>query len=180
MPAIDPTLEKPKQIVEYMARGIVVVLGLPETQVTPAIAPSYDPVWHDFPQVQVCPGAESLSGAGEGGQAGGDLFRNLSVGVTVFYRSRLDRYSESRELLLEDVHGLADLTERIRNVFAMTQLGTAGTYDALLFEPMRFAGKGGIRWEDPDNGIVRQDLQFVCPFAIELPTATTLNLSDVV
>lgn len=177
----DLNLDKPKRILRFMATGIQRKLDLHETQVTPAAYPFYDYRWVDYPQVRVCPQAKSPSGKGNGGQDGGFLARDFGVLVAVFYRCKLDRYGgDSKIAYLEDAEGFADLIEKIRDVFAITQLGDGTAANTLLFENMRWTGDSIPTLVDEELGIIRQDLSFVAPFAVQLGAVTTLNLSDTI
>jgi hypothetical protein len=175
MPASTPNL-----ILQYCAIGLQRKLNLSETQVYPAIAAAYDPGWRDFPLIQVCPGPKKPKGGGGGGQdGGGTLLRAFTIKFAVFYRCKLDRHGDSVTILTESSDGLVDLMERLREVFALTQLATAGGLNALLYEPMTYEGETDVSWVDGERGIVKTEQIWSAPFSVDLPSQTSLNLADV-
>lgn len=172
---------KPTLVLQYLALGVQRKLGLSETQVYPAIAAAYDPQWRDYPLIQVCPGPKRPKGAGGGAQdGGGTLLRAFTIKFSVFYRCKLDRHGDTATILTESSDGLMDLMERLRGVCALTQLATEQGENALLYEPMTYEGETDITWADPELGIVKTEQHWSAPFAVDLPTSTSLNLADVI
>lgn len=123
--------------------------------------------------IQVVPGAERTEEAGAGGQEGGDLQRRMDFELAIWRRAKVDRHLRSDQLKMRVRTGLIDLTEGVRNLFALTVLG------GLVLEPVRYENAGDIEWHDVDEGVGFRRLTLSGTWREKLPQTITLTGSHV-
>src|SRR5689334_19167913 len=113
----------PNLLCQYMAAGLRRKLQLGDFQAIPAVAPTFDTAWQDYPVVLIVPGNAVPDGGGHGGQDGGPLFRRQSFDFYIYYRLNLDLYGTTQEALTRNNEGLIDFSESVRGLFRYTMFG---------------------------------------------------------
>lgn len=171
------------QVAQIMCIALQRKLSLDASQVFPAIAPDYDPIWKGDTIIEAIVGAASTDGGGEGAQDGGALLRKFSITLWVFYRCKLDQYSHSEMLLIEAGKGLLEIFEAIRGIFGLTCFPTTATpagldSDYLLYKPLKWASESETTWEDFDIKVARRSMTFNASYTVDVPTEPTLVFSD--
>lgn len=130
------------------------------------------------PLITVIPGPTGLED-GMGNQGGGSLFRRQHYVIRVYQKFLEDRRGIDQQQILKATVGLLDFFEQIRKTLGLVQFGNADGTDTLLIEPMRYEGEGGNEKVNGDLGIVARNFNYSCLYGERLPTATTINLTDV-
>lgn len=160
-----------KEIVEAFVKGLQVKIPLTKQQCYPAIVADYVP-GQSQRVVQVIPGDVVPTGAPDGGQVGGYLFRQIRINLVIWWRVKYDQHRHSEQVIIRDAEGFLDFTNTVREVFDLTTLG------GLLTERVGYEGESPSSWHDYDAGVVRRDLTMNAKWACALPFSATLTGDD--
>lgn len=167
-----PEIITPNLIAKYACRGIQRAMQFSEAQVYASAMGGYIE-GQDNQVIQVIPGGQRTDGAGNGAQDGGSaLIRRMGVTLWYWLRMNIDMHSMTQEKLIEESDGVLNFMERLRMIFANTDLG------GLLTESMRYEGTGEVQVYEEERGIVYCTLSLSAPFAVPLPTDLTLTADD--
>ncbi len=164
----------PRKIAELCAKGLQVKLNLNATQVYVIATGGYvEGMSASAPAaIQVVPGAQQPYGPGEGAQIGEGLLRQTVVTLWVWWNMRMDMHQMNQQALIQQSTGLLDYIEKVRGVFALTNLG------GVLCEAMRWSGTSPVAVFDEEKGILYATISYRCPFGEAMPSAVTLTAQD--
>ena len=158
-------------ILTAFVKGLQVKLGWTPEQIYSVAAPAHiDGMNPDVLQISM--GAISPYGGGDGYQDGGSVQKRGNVCVTYFKKIFMDAHGHATEALTREGEGLMEVRSRICAALAMTVLG------GWVLEPVKWAGESMTTWEDPENGLLRRDINFSVVWAEELPLTVTLTTTD--
>ena len=162
----------PRQICERIATGLRNKLTLTSAQVYVSAVGGYIE-GQDLETVQIVPGGTRPSGDGEGAQDGGGLLREEFIVLWCWFTLHWDMHQMTQEALIKATEGILDKLERIRGVFALTNLG------GVTLEPMAWRGTSPVMVQDPEQGILFATITLSAKIGEYLPLeAATLTDDD--
>ena len=155
----------PRHIAELIADELRERLGMNDMTCYVAAAPlwveggPYDKI------VQICVGESRPWGGGDGAQEGGNIFREQTYTIALWFVVAMDAHQMTDHALLEATDGILDYTERVFKMMSGAWLGLEQQC-----EQMRYKGESQPVVMEQDKVILMRTITCSIPYAVPLVT----------